>query len=193
MNDTAKLSEGIGAPFPLLKIFGLVLLPLLVIAGFGLGAAMITAMSASAENLFAHSDVRLLGTIVPRSSNGTIVSEPTKQQLEELRRETIELGLTCLSVVAPAATYTIRASEHTECSEPNLTELRHEIEEEGALLVEDLILPSAWTSLGTVDAQPGRPGAIIAATRPATSFEASIFRSAGVWATIFASLILLVC
>ena len=56
--DTSESSEKIGTSFPLLRIFGFVLLPLLVIGGFGLGVTMIAGMSASSESLFAQSDVR---------------------------------------------------------------------------------------------------------------------------------------
>ena len=182
--DTSESSEKIGTSFPLLRIFGFVLLPLLVIGGFGLGVTMIAGMSASSESLFAQSDVRLVRTIVPRSPNGTIEPEPTPRMLAELKRKAAELGLTCLSVVTPAGTYTVRADERAGCSDPDLTGLRHEIEEAGPILVEDLIIPNTW--------QTGKPATLIAATRPATSLEASILRSAGTWATVFASVIVFV-
>ena len=83
--DTSESSEKIGTSFPLLRIFGFVLLPLLVIGGFGLGVTMIAGMSASSESLFAQSDVRLVRTIVPRSPNGTIEPEPTPRMLAELK------------------------------------------------------------------------------------------------------------
>ena len=187
--DTSESAEEIGTSFPLFRIFGFVLLPLLVIGGFGLGATIIAGMSASSESLFAQSDVRLVRTVVPRSSNGRIEPEPTPQMLAELKREAVELGLT---IVTPARTYTVRANERAGCSDPDLTGLRHEIEEAGPLLVEDLIIPNTWTSIGKVEPQTGKPATLIAATRPATSLEASILRSAGTWATAFASVILLV-
>ena len=190
--DTSESSEKIGTSFPLLRIFGFVLLPLLVIGGFGLGVTMIAGMSASSESLFAQSDVRLVRTIVPRSPNSTIEPEPTPRMLAELKREAVELGLTCLSVVTPARTYTVRADERAGCSDPDLTGLRHEIEEAGPILVEDLIIPNTWTSIGKVEPQTGKPATLIAATRPATSLEASILRSAGTWATVFASVIVFV-
>ncbi|SMC79519.1 Adenylate cyclase, class 3 [Fulvimarina manganoxydans] len=190
--DTSESSEKIGTSFPLLRIFGFVLLPLLVIGGFGLGVTMIAGMSASSESLFAQSDVRLVRTIVPRSPNGTIEPEPTPRMLAELKREAVELGLTCLSVVTPARAYTVRVDERAGCRDPDLTGLRHEIEEAGPLLVEDLIIPNTWTSIGTVEPQTSELATLIAATRPATSLEASILRSAGTWATVFASVIVLV-
>ncbi|MDY8110872.1 adenylate/guanylate cyclase domain-containing protein [Fulvimarina sp. 2208YS6-2-32] len=189
--DTSESAAKIGTSFPLLGTFVFVLLPLLVIGGFGLGVTMIAGVSARSGSLFAQSDVRLVSTIVPRSSNDTIEPEPTPRMLAELEREAVELGFTCLSVVTPARSYTVRADEQAGCSDPDLTGFRHEIEEAGPLLVEDLITPNTWTSIGTAEPQTGELATLIAATRPATSLEASILRSAGTWAMVFASVIVL--
>ena len=54
----------IGTPFPLLRTFLLLLLPVIIVSSVGLVFTLNNAISASAEKLFAEQEIRLVQTML---------------------------------------------------------------------------------------------------------------------------------
>ncbi|MCB8840533.1 hypothetical protein [Aurantimonas sp. VKM B-3413] len=92
MGGPASHYSEFGAPFPLLKLFVFLLLPMLVLAGLGLVAMMASGVSAGAEALFSRSQTALVGTMLPTHSNGDFIEAPGPTVLADLRSELSGLG-----------------------------------------------------------------------------------------------------
>jgi len=185
MRQPASNPDHPGTPFPLLRVFGLVLLPIIVMASVGLAVAMVSGISASAEALFAKAEIGLVRTILSRRSASDLPNAAQPATIAHLEGELDELGITCLSVVTARGDVSLAVSRSQTCKVPVLEALRPEILEAGTILVEDLILPAHWTSLGTLGSANAVDGAIVIVTRPARSLESAISTSAIFWAGLF--------
>ena len=178
----------IGRAFPLLRIFLFVLLPVLVVGSIGLAVTLNNAISASAETLFAQQEIRLVKTMLLADGvSGTGVS-PSAATLAELGKELGESGISCLVVMKTNETPVVRINGNTSCASLQPADFEDMSPAGASGLVEDLVAPGHWTSLGSIEL-PGSAGALlVAATRQSLSLESAISNAAWFWTTVFAAI-----
>ena len=189
--ERPKDPERIGKPFPLLKTFLVVLLPVILVSAIGLVLTLNNAISASAEKLFADQEIKLVRTMLLADGMFDGPAGLYQADLSALKKEVSETGIACLSAVDRRGELILRIDGHASCTpvEPDAFEdvtLRG-----GPIMAEDIVLPGTWTSLGSIT----RPGSIepvlAAATRRSLPFETAISRSTGFWTLVFAGVFLL--
>jgi len=179
----------IGTPFPLLRTFLLLLLPVIIISSVGLVFTLNSAISASAEKLFAEQEIRLVQTMLLADGLFEGASPPSAPVLSELRKEMAETGLTCLLVLDQSGGRIAELANNADCGSLDTATFEGLTATGAATLKEDIVLPGHWTSLGVV-ALP-RSGKIVslAATRRSGVLESAISRLTGFWTKVFASLL----
>lgn len=188
--QTAPLADAheIGTPFPLLRTFLLILLPVIIVSSIGLVFTLNNAISASAEKLFAEQEIRLVQTML--LTDGLFEgASPSAPVLSELRKEMAETGLTCLLVLDQSGGRIAELANKADCGSLDAAAFEGLTATGAATLKEDLVLPGHWTSLGVV-ALP-RSGKIVslAATRRSGLLESAISRLTGFWTKVFAGLL----
>ncbi len=187
-DGSALKKPGIGKPFPLLRTFLLVLLPILVLGSFGLATTLNNAISASAEKLFADQEIRLIRTMLTVDGVLGSQSPPSGAALKELGKELGETGISCLAVMKPDGTPVLRIDGRMSCGSIGLDDFEDVTQQGGSVLVEDIAGSGQWTSLGSLELLDGRESVLVAATRRSLSLESAISRSAWFWTIVFATL-----
>ncbi|MCB1992764.1 MAG: adenylate/guanylate cyclase domain-containing protein [Geminicoccaceae bacterium] len=198
MSDTPRLDAAdIGRPFPLLRVFLLILLPLLLVSSVGLVIMLQGAISTSAEKLFADQEIRLVRSMLVADGQFDGRSPASASIVADLRTEMAEAGIACLSLVTPDGEPVAEIAGEASCATPDAAAFREVTEDGGgAVLAENIVLPDHWTSLGTVtlpESDEGRAGndLVVAVTRRSVSLEAAIARLSGFWTIVFGGLFLL--
>lgn len=187
----------IGRPFPLLRVFLLILLPLLVVSSVGLVLMLRDAIATSAEKLFADQEIRLVRSMLVADGQLDGTTPPAASIVADLRTEMAEAGITCLAIVTPDGEPVADIADDASCVIPDAAALRDVTEDGGgAVLAENIVLPDHWTSLGTVTlpgTDAGRAGndLVVAVTRRSVLLETAISRLSGFWTSVFGGLFLL--
>ena len=187
----------IGRPFPLLRVFLLILLPLLVVSSVGLVLMLRDAIATSAEKLFADQEIRLVRSMLAADGQLDGTTPPAASIVADLRTEMAEAGITCLAIVTPDGEPVADIADDASCVIPNAAAFSKVTEDGGgAVLAENIVLPGHWTSLGTVTL-PGTDGRragndlVVAVTRRSVLLETAISRLSGFWTSVFGGLFLL--
>ncbi len=185
-SDRSMDEEGIGRPFPLLKTFLLILLPVILVGAVGLVVTLNNAISASAEKLFADQEIKLVRTMLLADGVLDGPTAPSASILNELRKELSEVEITCLSILDRSGRLIAEIAENTSCSPVILADFDDVTLTTGSVLKEDVVMAGHWTSLGIVSIPQTGARAWIAATRKSVMLETAISRLTGFWTKLFA-------
>uniref|UniRef100_UPI0019D055EB hypothetical protein n=1 Tax=Aurantimonas marina TaxID=2780508 RepID=UPI0019D055EB len=181
-------ADEIGTPFPLLRTFLLLLLPVIIVSSVGLVLTLNNAISASAEKLFAEQEIRLVQTMLLADGLFEGASPPPASMLSELRKEMGETGLTCLLVLDQSGRRIAELANDADCGSLDAANFEGVTATGAAALKEDIVLPGHWTSLGVVALPRWGKTVLLAATRRSGVLESAISRLTGFWTKVFASL-----
>lgn len=185
----AMLSNSrIGKAYPLLRIFLFLLLPILVAGSIGLAVTLHSAISASAEKLFAKQEIRLVRTMLLADGLLGSAASPSAAMLTELGKELGETGISCLVVMKKDGSSIIRMNDQTSCATVKPADFEDVTAGGIPALVDDLLAPGHWTSLGSIALPGSTDRVLVAATRRSLSLESAISDSAWFWTMIFATL-----